>query len=50
VETPVDADTFDVVDLLDDTTYTWHRGWNYVRFDPDFRQGHIVTLGVGRGA
>src|SRR5262249_37850560 len=31
-------------DLLDDVEYTWHRGWNYVRFDPDIRQGHILWL------
>jgi starch synthase (maltosyl-transferring) len=31
-------------DLLDDTVYGWRNGWNYVRFDPDVRQGHIMKL------
>jgi starch synthase (maltosyl-transferring) len=31
-------------DLLDDTTYRWRGEWNYVRFDPDVRQGHILRL------
>ena len=44
VETPVDEDQYTVRDLLDDVAYTWHRGWNYVRFDPGVRQGHILCL------
>jgi starch synthase (maltosyl-transferring) len=48
VETPVDADRFVVRDLLDDTEYTWHRGWNYVRFDPGIRQGHVLWLPTPR--
>jgi starch synthase (maltosyl-transferring) len=48
VDMPVDADSYVVADLIDDTTYTWHRGWNYVRFDPGVRQGHILRL-VARG-
>jgi starch synthase (maltosyl-transferring) len=44
VDTPVDKDLFPVRDLLDEATYTWHRGWNYVRFDPEIRQGHILCL------
>ena len=35
---------FTVRDLLDDVEYEWHRGWNYVRFDPGIRQGHILCL------
>jgi starch synthase (maltosyl-transferring) len=31
-------------DLLDETAYTWRGEWNYVRFDPDVRQGHILWL------
>jgi len=46
VETPVDRDMFTVHDLLDDQHYTWHRGWNYVRFDPGVRQGHILRLEI----
>jgi starch synthase (maltosyl-transferring) len=44
VDVPVDEDVFLVRDLLDETSYTWHRGWNYVRFDPEIRQGHILCL------
>jgi len=44
VEVPVDAESYRVRDLLDDTDYTWHRGWNYVRFDPGVRQGHLLWL------
>jgi starch synthase (maltosyl-transferring) len=44
VEVPVDADSFDVIDLLDGTSYTWRRGRNYVRLDPGVRQGHIFRL------
>ncbi len=44
VEAPFDRDAFVVHDLLDDERYTWHRGWNYVRFDPGVRQGHILRL------
>src|SRR5262249_32597399 len=44
VELPVDADSYVVRDLLDDARYTWHRGWNYVRFDPGVRQGHILVV------
>jgi starch synthase (maltosyl-transferring) len=48
VEVPVDADVYTVRDLIDDTEYTWHRGWNYVRFDPQIRQGHILWLPTPR--
>jgi starch synthase (maltosyl-transferring) len=44
VETTVDADSFEVCDLVDDSVYTWHRGWNYVRLDPGVRQGHIFRV------
>jgi len=44
IEVPVDEETYGVRDLLDDTDYTWHRGWNYVRFDPGVRQGHLLCL------
>jgi starch synthase (maltosyl-transferring) len=44
VEVPVDADSYVFTDLLDDVEYTWHRGWNYVRFDPGVRQGHVLCL------
>jgi starch synthase (maltosyl-transferring) len=35
-------EAFNVRDLLDDAEYTWRGGWNYVRFDPGIRQGHIL--------
>ncbi|MGE5245359.1 MAG: alpha-1,4-glucan--maltose-1-phosphate maltosyltransferase [Betaproteobacteria bacterium] len=34
-------------DLLDDAQYTWRGEWNYVRFDPDVRQAHILKLDEG---
>jgi len=37
-------ETFSVYDLIDDTRYVWRGEWNYVRFDPDVRQGHILWL------
>jgi len=39
---PDDACT--VRDLVDDVPYEWRGAWNYVRFDPDIRQGHILWL------
>jgi starch synthase (maltosyl-transferring) len=42
VDLGIDADRFVVRDLLDDVEYNWHRGRNYVRFDPEIRQGHIL--------
>jgi len=45
---PAPAETFSVRDLLDDAQYTWHRGRNYVRFDPEIRQGHILWLPTRR--
>ncbi|HEY5366914.1 MAG TPA: alpha-1,4-glucan--maltose-1-phosphate maltosyltransferase, partial [Casimicrobiaceae bacterium] len=39
-------DFFEAYDLLDDTAYAWRGGWNYVRFDPDVRQGHIMKLAI----
>ena len=37
---------YQVRDLLDGTVYTWRGEWNYVRFDPDVRQGHILKLEI----
>jgi len=36
--------TYVVEDLLDGARYTWRGAWNYVRFDPEIRQGHILWL------
>jgi len=30
--------------LADDTVYRWRGDWNYVRFDPEVRQGHVLKL------
>ena len=37
-------DSYFVHDLLDDTVYQWRGTWNYVRFDPGVRQGHMLRL------
>lgn len=50
VRVPLDAlglgpsATFTAHDLVDGTRYTWRGDWNYVRFDPEVRQGHILKL------
>jgi starch synthase (maltosyl-transferring) len=44
VNVPIDSPSYVVHDLLDDNFYTWHSGWNYVRFDPEIRQAHILSL------
>jgi starch synthase (maltosyl-transferring) len=36
--------TYTARDLIDDVPYEWRGPWNYVRFDPDIRQGHILWL------
>jgi len=41
-------DTYTVRDLLDGVTYSWRGASNYVRFDPDIRQGHILWLPTPR--
>jgi starch synthase (maltosyl-transferring) len=38
-----------VRDLLEDVVYTWRGDWNYVRFDPDVRQGHILQVEGPKG-
>src|SRR5262249_52447360 len=40
--------TFAVRDLLDDTVYEWRGEWNYVRFDPEIRQGHLLSFDEAR--
>jgi starch synthase (maltosyl-transferring) len=37
---------FPARDLLDDVVYQWRGNWNYVRFDPDIRQGHVLLIGA----
>jgi len=44
VDFPAPHDAVTIQDLVDEVHYTWHRGRNYVRFDPDIRQGHILWL------
>ena len=40
------AGSYRVRDLIDDTVYTWRGHWNYVRFDPEVRQGHILKIEI----
>lgn len=50
VEYPgVDPDEpFTVRDRLDDAEYRWRGAWNYVRFDPEVRQAHVLVVrGLG---
>jgi starch synthase (maltosyl-transferring) len=55
VQVPLDrlglgpGDPFTVTDLLTDTQYWWRGEWNYVRFDPEARQGHVLSISA-RGA
>ena len=37
-------ESYEVRDLVDEVGYQWRGAWNYVRFDPDIRQGHILWL------
>jgi len=37
-------EAYAVTDLIDDVTYQWRGDRNYVRLDPDVRQGHILWL------
>jgi starch synthase (maltosyl-transferring) len=39
---------YTVRDLIDDVAYEWRGAWNYVRFDPGIRQGHILWLPTPR--
>jgi len=39
-----DDTAFSVRDLLDNVVYEWRGEWNYVRFDPEIRQGHILQI------
>jgi starch synthase (maltosyl-transferring) len=36
--------SFDVVDLLDATSYAWRTGGNYVRLAPDTRVAHVMRV------
>jgi starch synthase (maltosyl-transferring) len=48
VEAPLDDSSYTITDLLDDAEYRWRGAWNYVRFDPDVRQGHLLCLPTHR--
>jgi starch synthase (maltosyl-transferring) len=39
---------YTVRDLIDEVPYEWRGARNYVRFDPDIRQGHILWLPTPR--
>jgi hypothetical protein len=34
---------YTVLDILDGSEYTWRGEWNYVRFDPAMRMGHVLV-------
>ncbi len=36
--------TYDVIDLLDNSKYTWHGEYNYVRLIPGYRNAHILKV------
>ena len=36
--------TFRVRDMLDDATYTWTTGRNYLLLDPGVRQAHVFQV------
>jgi len=36
--------SYTVRDVIDEVNYEWRGAWNYVRFDPEIRQGHILWL------
>ena len=38
------GEAFQVCDLLDEVVYEWRGEWNYVRFDPDIRQAHVMRI------
>jgi starch synthase (maltosyl-transferring) len=40
----VESEYFSAHDLIDDVRYEWRTGWNYVRLDPQVRQGHILKI------
>lgn len=37
-------ETYEVLDMLGEETYTWRGAWNYVELDPAWRPGHILVL------
>lgn len=45
-DAPIDAgDSYPVLDLLTDRTYTWTGAWNYVRLDPEL-PAHILHIAL----
>ncbi len=43
-ELAFDASSYTVRDLLNDQTYTWQSGWNFVRLDPAVTPAHIFRI------
>jgi len=41
---PMDADTYQVHDLLSDARYIWHGGANYVELNPEVQPAHIFRV------
>ncbi|MGE0703593.1 MAG: alpha-1,4-glucan--maltose-1-phosphate maltosyltransferase [Vicinamibacterales bacterium] len=54
VQVPLDRlgrrsdESYVVTDLLTGEEFVWRGEWNYVRFDPGIRQGHILRIGASR--
>ncbi len=36
--------SYELTDLLTESTYTWRGEWNYVRLDPNWMPAHILQL------
>jgi starch synthase (maltosyl-transferring) len=36
--------SYELTDLLTESTYTWRGEWNYVRLDPKWMPGHILQI------
>ena len=36
--------SYELTDLLTESTYTWRGEWNYVRLDPNWMPGHILQI------
>ncbi|MCB0820564.1 MAG: alpha-1,4-glucan--maltose-1-phosphate maltosyltransferase, partial [Bacteroidetes bacterium] len=43
-----EGETLAIVDLLDDSHYTWNRQWNYVELDPRLMPAHIFHFKIIR--
>jgi starch synthase (maltosyl-transferring) len=37
-------ESYELTDLITESTYTWRGEWNYVRLDPNWMPGHILQI------